>query len=80
EEREYLRMVRQLRIQTKKLPLPAFATMPPVAVAPADDQQARRPRPPRHGDSTNRRFHENGSGESFRRHGASSGGPRRFGR
>ena len=80
EEREYLRMVRQLRIQTKKLPLPTFAMMPPAAVTPTDDQQARRPRPPRHGDSTNRRFHESGSGESFRRHGASSGAPRRFGR
>jgi ATP-dependent RNA helicase RhlE len=80
EEREYLRMVRQLRIQTKKLPLPTFAMMPPAAVTPTDDQQTRRPRPPRHGDSTNRRFHESGSGESFRRHGASSGAPRRFGR
>jgi superfamily II DNA/RNA helicase len=32
EEREYLRMVRQLRIQTKKLPLPTFAPLPPAAV------------------------------------------------
>ncbi len=80
EEREYLRMVRQLRIQTKKLPLPTFATMPPAAATPADDQQIHRPRPPRHADSINRRFHESGSRESFRRHGASSAGPRRFGR
>ena len=80
EEREYLRMVRQLRIQTTKLPLPTFATLPPTAVAPAEEQHVHRPRPSRHGDATGRRFHEGGSRESFRRHGAPSGGQRRFGR
>lgn len=80
EEREYLRMVRQLRIQTTKLPLPTFAALPQTAVAPTEEQHSRRPRPHRHGEPTTRRFREGGTGESFQRHGASSGGQRRFGR
>ncbi|HEY5627419.1 MAG TPA: DEAD/DEAH box helicase [Nitrospira sp.] len=79
EEREYLRMVRQLRIQTTKLPLPDFATLPPTAIVPGEEQQARRPRPSRHGDTSGRRFHERGSGDP-RRQGVPSGGQRRFGR
>jgi len=79
EEREYLRMVRQLRIQTTKLPLPAFATLPPTAIVSGEEQQVRRPRPTRHGETTGRRFHESGSGDP-RRQGVPSVGQRRFGR
>src|SRR6476660_4579849 len=42
EEREYLRMVRQLRIAKKKLALPVFATLPPAAVV-TEERPARRP-------------------------------------
>lgn len=80
EEREYLRMVRQLRIQTTKLPLPMFTALPPAAVVLADVQQPRRPRSHRHADQPGHRFREGGSGESFGRHGVSTAGPRRFGR
>lgn len=38
EEREYLHMVRQLRIKTTKLPLPALAILPP-AVAPTHEKR-----------------------------------------
>ncbi len=79
EEREYLRMVRQLRIETKKLPIPTFATLPPAAVTPTDDHQVRRPRPQRNVDTAGR-FRESGNGGSFQRHVVSTGGPRRFGR
>jgi len=80
EEREYLRMVRQLRIETKKLPLPMFATLPHAAATPTDDRQAHGPRSHRNADQAARRFHENGNGQSFQRHGASADGSRRFGR
>lgn len=80
EEREYLRMVRQLRIETKKLPLPMFATLPHAAVTPTDDHQAHGPRSHRNADQAAHRFRENGNGQSFQRHGASAGRPRRFGR
>jgi ATP-dependent RNA helicase RhlE len=33
EERQYLRMVRELRIQTRKLSLPEFVSLPPAALA-----------------------------------------------
>ena len=80
EEREYLRMVRQLKIQTTKLSLPTFATLPPTAVVPLDEQQIERPRPHRQGGSAGRRVYTSRSGESIRRHGAPSGAPRRFNR
>lgn len=80
EEREYLRMVRQLKIQTTKLSLPTFATLPPTAVVPLDEQQIQRPRPHRQGGSAGRRVYTSRSGESIRRHGAPSGASRRFGR
>jgi superfamily II DNA/RNA helicase len=79
EEREYLRMVRQLRIQTKKLPLPAFATLPSVSVT-SGEQEVRHQRPHRHASLTAGRFHERGNGESFRRHEVLAGRSRRFGR
>jgi len=76
EEREYLRMVRQLRIQTKRLPIPTFAHLPP-AVKPADwEQHQRRQRPRPHNEAAARRFHERGNGEAFRGHDTS----RRFSR
>lgn len=80
EEREYLRMVKQLRIETSKLPLPTFAALPPAASITPGEQQVRHQRPHRHGGATAGRFHESGNGESFRRHGAPAGASRRFGR
>ena len=80
EEHEYLRMVRHLRIQTKKLPLPAFALSRPPAVCQGEEPQTRHPRPTRHGDPAAGRFHERGSDEPFRGHGSTAGGPKRFGR
>jgi len=80
EERDYLRMVRQLKIQTTKLSLPTFATLPPTAVVPLDEQQIQRPRPHRQAGSAGRRVYTSRSGDSIRRHGAPSGAPRRFGR
>jgi len=80
EEREYLRMVRQLRIQTTKLSLPALATLPPAAVV-TEEQPARRPAQRRHSHHASPALHEarNGIGRdsrpSFR-----SDKPRRFGR
>ena len=80
EEREYLRMVRQLRIQTTKLSLPALATLPPAAVV-TEERPARRPAQRRHGHHASPALHEtrNGIGRdsrpSFR-----SDKPRRFGR
>lgn len=80
EEREYLRMVRQLRIQTTKLSLPALATLPPAAVV-TEERPARRPAQRRHTHHASPALHEtrNGTGRdsrpSFR-----SDKPRRFGR
>jgi len=79
EEREYLRMVRQLRIQTTKLSLPALATLPPAAVV--TEERPRRPAQRRHSHHASPALHEsrNGIGRdsrpSFR-----SDKPRRFGR
>ena len=72
EEREYLRMVRQLRIQTKKLPLPTLTSLPP-AVKQADQEQHQRPR--QHNEAAPRRFHEREAGEPFRGYGMSSSRP-----
>lgn len=80
EEREYLRMVRQLRIETKKLPLPTFAALPPPVYVTVEEQPVHRHRLQRRGDATIGRFHESGNGESLRRHGAATGASRRFGR
>ncbi len=44
EEREYLHMVRQLRIKTTKLPLPALETLPTAAAPTSDDKPARQHR------------------------------------
>jgi superfamily II DNA/RNA helicase len=80
EEREYLRMVRQLRIHTKKLPLPTFAALPLAAVPVAEEQHQRRHRPRRQHEQPGRRFHEQGNGDSFRGYNMTEGRPRRFGR
>lgn len=80
EEREYLRMVRQLRIQTTKLSLPALATLPPAAVV-MEERPARRPAQRRHSHHASPALHEIRTGigrdsrPSFR-----SDKPRRFGR
>ena len=79
EEREYLRLVRQLRIQTTKLPLPAFADLPQPAVQHADDQRPRHGRPRRSHESPHA-FRTNGNGAAVGRHERSHGGPRRFSR
>ncbi len=79
EEREYLRLVKQLRIQTTKLPLPELAGLP--AAAPVSNEE--RPAPhhrPRRPEGIHRRSHEGGAREGFSRHGAPGSAARRFGR
>ena len=80
EEREYLRMVRQLRIQTTKLSLPALATLPPAAVV-TEERPARRPAQRRHSHHASPALHEtrNGIGRDSRPS-LRSHKPRRFGR
>jgi ATP-dependent RNA helicase RhlE len=80
EEREYLRMVRQLRIQTKRLPLPTFAHLPPAARHADWEQHQHRQRPRPHNETAARRFHERGNGEAFRGHDTSRSRSERFGR
>ena len=77
EEREYLRMVRQLRIETKKLALPVFIPLPSPAPMPVSEQQAPRHRPRRSAEPSGRRFREGENRGSVHRQGASVGGPRR---
>jgi len=80
EEREYLHMVRQLRIQTRKLSLPVLAALPPAATVTEERPTPRRTQH-RHGHQASQTVHDsrNGSGRehrpSFR-----SEQPRRFGR
>lgn len=76
EEREYLRMVRQLRIQTKKLPLPTFAALPP-AVAPSHGEQQPQHRHRRRNEPIHR---ANGNGDGLHRRGASPVRSSGFGR
>ena len=80
EEREYLRMVRQLRIQTTKLSLPALATLPPAAVV-TEERPGRRPVQRRHSHHASPALHEtrNGIGRDSRPS-LRSDKPRRFGR
>jgi len=67
EEREYLHMVRQLRIKTTKLPLPTLATLPPAAAPTNEDKLARHPRPQHRPDRGPRGFQEkNGRLSSLR--------------
>jgi superfamily II DNA/RNA helicase len=77
EEREYLRMVRQLKIQTKKLPLPTFATLPPAATPPSQGEQQAHHRHRRR----NEPFHRtNGNGDGLHRRAASPVRSTGFGR
>jgi superfamily II DNA/RNA helicase len=47
EEREYLRMVRQLKIETRKLSLPEFVALPPAAMGRPEATGPRHNHPPR---------------------------------
>jgi len=58
EEREYLHMVRQLRIKTTKLALPALDALPPPAVPSGEDRPARHPRGQHRADRSPRAFQE----------------------
>ena len=80
EEREYLRMVRQLRIQTTKLSLPALATLPlPAAIS--EERHARRPTQRRHSHHAPEALHEARTGFGRgQRPAVRSEKPRRFGR
>jgi superfamily II DNA/RNA helicase len=71
EEREYLRMVRQLRIETKKLALPVFTALPSPAPMSVSDQQAPRQRPRRSAEPSGRRFREGENRGPAHRQGAS---------
>src|SRR5207253_6525706 len=77
EEREYLRMVRQLRIETKKLALPVFVALPSPVPMPVSEQQAPRHRPVRSAEPSGIRFREGENRGSVHRQGVSIGGPRR---
>jgi superfamily II DNA/RNA helicase len=76
EEREYLRMVRQLRIETKKLALPVFVALPSPAPMPVSEQQAPRQRHRRSAEPSGRRFREGEYRGSAHRSGTSVGGSR----
>jgi superfamily II DNA/RNA helicase len=76
EEREYLRMVRQLRIETKKLVLPVFVALPAPAPMPASEEQSRHHRPRRSAEPSGRRFREGENRGPAHRPGASVGGSR----
>jgi superfamily II DNA/RNA helicase len=76
EEREYLRMVRQLRIETKKLALPVFVALPSPAPMTVSEQQPPRHRPRRSAEPSGRRFREGENRGSAHKPGASLGGSR----
>ncbi len=78
EEQEYLRMVRQLRIQTRKLPLPALLALPPAVSVGHDQQHARRRKIHRRAEQAP--GHERRNGEGVHHYRASAGGARRVGR
>jgi ATP-dependent RNA helicase RhlE len=80
EEHEYLRMVRQLRIQTRKLSLPALAALPASATV-TEERPTRRPGQHRHSHQAPEALHDSRNG--FRREyrpSLRSEKPRRFGR
>ncbi len=76
EEREYLRMVRQLRIETKKLALPEFVALPSPAPKTVSEQQTPRHRPRRGAEPSGRRFGGDGNRGPAHRPGSSIGGSR----
>jgi ATP-dependent RNA helicase RhlE len=71
EEREYLRMVGQLRIRTTKLALPVLASLPPAVVIAAEPTHSRRPRPLQYGHQSAQALHR--AEGAFRGHRPSSG-------
>jgi ATP-dependent RNA helicase RhlE len=73
EEREYLRMVKQLRIETKKLALPVFVALPSPAPMPASESPVPHQRP-RHARPSNRQFSKSEKRGPVHRRGASVGG------
>ena len=76
EEQEYLRMVRQLRIETKKLALPVFVALPSPAPMPVGEQRSPRQRNHRSAEPSGRRFREAENRGSVHRPGALLGGSR----
>jgi ATP-dependent RNA helicase RhlE len=76
EEREYLRMVRQLSIETKKLALPVLAALPSPAPMQVSERQAPRQRLRRSADPSGRRFREGEIQKPAHRTGTSTGRPR----
>ena len=58
EEREYLRMARQLRIETKRLALPLLLPLPSPVSQPVSERQAPHRRPRRTAEPSSRRFRE----------------------
>lgn len=68
EEREYLHMVRQLRIKTTKLSLPALDALPPAAIPAAEATPARHPRAHHRPDRGPRGFQEKEGRLSSSRH------------
>jgi superfamily II DNA/RNA helicase len=79
EEREYLRLVRQLRIQTTRLPLPAMAEMPRAAAPQPEELHSRQGRS-RRGHQAPQAAHTRGNGNSAGHHRTTYGVPRRFSR
>lgn len=76
EEREYLRMVRQLKIETTKLALPVFAALPTPAPMPVSDYQDPRSRPRRSPEPAGRRSREGENRGSAHRPGTPVGATR----
>ncbi len=76
EEREYLRMVRQLKIETTKLALPVLAALPAPAPMPASDYQDPRARPRRSSELAGRRSFGGENRGSAHRPGAQVGATR----
>jgi ATP-dependent RNA helicase RhlE len=76
EEREYLRMVRQLSIETKKLALPVLVALPSPAPMQVSERQAPRQRLRRSADPSGRRFREGETQKPAHRTGTSTGRPR----
>lgn len=76
EEREYLRMVRQLKIETTKLALPVFAALPTPAPMPVSDYQDPRARPRRSAEPAGRRSREGENRGSAHRPGSPVGATR----
>jgi superfamily II DNA/RNA helicase len=75
EEREYLRMARQLRIETKRLALPLLLPLPSPVSQPVSERQAPRRRPRRTAEPSSRRFRDGENRGPVHRSGASISRP-----